>query len=81
MKLLAHLVASIFAAVIALVLTFVIVARVQVAIHGEQAFEHDAGANFAVFILGIFFAVPAAIAAFAIVFWLLRVRSRRAARL
>jgi len=81
MKLFAHLVASIFAAAIALVLTFLIVVRVQVAIYGRQAFEHDAGASFAVSMFGIVFAIPAAIATFAIVFWPFRVRSQRVARL
>jgi len=81
MKVLAHLAVSILAAVVAFVLTFLSVATVQVAIYGEQAFAHDAGANFAVSALGILFAIPAAIAAFAIVFILLRFRSQKVAKL
>ena len=37
--------------------TFLIVVSVQVALHGDEAFEHDAGADFALSMLSFLFAV------------------------
>ena len=56
--------------------TFLTVSWVQLAIHGNEAFEHDAGADFAVSILGCLFAVPIAMACFALVFYFLHKRAR-----
>ena len=53
---------------------FLGVVAVQTAIHGEQAFEHDAGANFSLFFLGVLFAFPTFILCFIFVFRRLRRR-------
>jgi hypothetical protein len=80
-KYLAHLMVSIIAGLLALAATFLIAFRVQVAIYGRQAFEHDAGASFAVVALAALIAVVIGIAIFAVVFEILREReSDRAAR-
>jgi hypothetical protein len=52
--------------------TFLIVVSVQVALHGDEAFEHDAGADFALSMLSCLFAVPVALACFALTFHRLR---------
>src|SRR5579872_513176 len=73
-RFLAHLLWSILAAVVVFVLTFLIAMVVQVAIYGGQAFEHDAGASFAVSALAIFVAILFAIATFASIFEMFRDR-------
>jgi hypothetical protein len=79
---LAHLIVSIIAGLFALVATFLIAFWMQVAIYGKQAFEHDAGASFAVVVRAAPIAVIVGIAIFAVVFEILREReSNRAARM
>jgi hypothetical protein len=71
-KTIIHLLISFVAALVAFVGTSLIVVGVQLAIHGNEAFEHDAGADFAVTILCFLFAAPVALACFAIAFHRLR---------
>lgn len=74
LRFLSHLVMSILAAMVAFMLTFLIVVSVEVAIHGEQAYEHDAGASFALSAVGMLVAILFAIATFASMFEMFRDR-------
>lgn len=70
--LLAHVLLSLVAAAFSMLLTLFVTAQVQVNIHGQEAFEHDAGADFALFVLSAFFALPIGAFCFAAVLHRLR---------
>jgi hypothetical protein len=62
MKLLAHITISVFSAVVTFFGTWFAASAGQMHIHGRGAFEHDAGGNFALFLLQmVILPVPAAI--------------------
>jgi hypothetical protein len=62
-----HILLSLFVGLAGLMGAFLAVVQVQVSIHGDQAFEHDAGANFALTMIGLGFAVPVGILCFVFV--------------
>ena len=72
MRLVGHVFISALGGLFTFISVSMIVVAVQVKIHGDSAFEHDAGANFALFILAMVFAVPTAIAAAVLLFARLR---------
>jgi hypothetical protein len=67
MKLIAHIVISAVAGLAGFLASALGVVAVQTAIHGGQAFEHDAGADFGLFIL-VLVAIPASILCFILAF-------------
>ncbi len=75
MKLVGQILLSLLAGLAGLIVTSLIVVQVQTAIHDDQAFEHDAGANFALGMLMLAFALPAAFLCCIFVFH--RVRYKR----
>jgi hypothetical protein len=74
LRFIANLFLAATGAIVALVCAFLGVVAVQMAIHGERAFEHDAGANFALFIIGSAVALPVAVAVFGVLFYLFQYR-------
>lgn len=73
-KLLAHVAAAILVAWFAAVAAFIVVIWIQMGIHGAQAFDHDAGADFALAMLATPFAVLAGILSFLVAFDLIHFR-------
>jgi formate hydrogenlyase subunit 3/multisubunit Na+/H+ antiporter MnhD subunit len=73
-KTLLDVVVSFLASLITFVVAFVVIVAVQTRIHGSEAFEHDAGANFAVAALGCLIGIPAAIVVFIAVLFFLRMQ-------
>jgi hypothetical protein len=71
-----HVVVSFLMSLITFVVAFLVIVAVQTRIHGSEAFEHDAGANFAVAALGFLIGIPAAIVVFIAVFFFLRLKRR-----
>src|SRR5450432_2471460 len=72
MKLVAHILISLVGGLAGFIATAMGVVAVQATIHGNQAFEHDAGADFALFVLMMLFALPASILCFFLAFRRLR---------
>ncbi len=68
LRLLTRLFLSLAAAALSMLCTSLAVVSVQVSIHGDQAFEHDAGANFALSLLSFGIALPVGILCFTVVF-------------
>jgi hypothetical protein len=64
MKQAGYVLISLFVGLLGVIAAFLAVVQVQVAIHGNQTFEHDAGADFALTMLALIFAVPAGILCF-----------------
>ncbi len=74
-----QLTASLLASIIAFFAAMLATVAVQVGIHSNEAFEHDAGADFALGMLMLAVALVVAIVVFVLVFNYLRLRSKRAA--
>jgi len=68
---------AILSGLLGFVVAFVGVMCIQFAIHGDQTFEHDAGAEWAVTMTGFFVAAPVALGCTVLAFWLLHSRERK----